>query len=242
MTGEHSLPSQKNESLSPSPASKRGGRLRVVLFVACLILLIIIVRALGLGSRLVELRDWIHDLGTLGYFIFAALYIAAVVATVPGIALTVIAGVLFGTVTGIILVSIGSTVGAALAFLVGRYIARGAIENWLGSNERFHRLDQLTEDHGAMIVALTRLVPLFPFNLLNYGYGLTRIRFWTYAFWTWLCMLPWTVVYIVGIEAFIEGLARGTVPWPLIALFAVLAVILFFLVRFASRKLREKNP
>ena len=120
--------------------------------------------------------------------------------------MTAAAGALFGSFWGVVYVNIAATIGAALAFLVARYWARRAVVNWLQGNARFQKLDALTSKHGAVIVAVTRLVPLFPFNLLNYGFGLTRVGFWTYLFWSWLCMLPGTVLYVVGTDAVLTAL------------------------------------
>jgi pyruvate/2-oxoglutarate dehydrogenase complex dihydrolipoamide dehydrogenase (E3) component/uncharacterized membrane protein YdjX (TVP38/TMEM64 family) len=169
--------------------------------------------------------------------VFLVIYIIAVVAAVPGSALTIAAGALFGSVAGTIMVSIGATIGASLAFLISRYFARQSMVNWLGSNEKFQRLDRLTEEQGAVIVALTRLIPIFPFNLLNYGFGLTSVPFWTYVFWSWLCMLPVTVLYVVGADALTQALARGQVPWFLVAAFLAVLVLLVIIVRLARRRL-----
>ena len=84
-------------------------------------------------------------------------------------------------------------------------------------------------------------MPIFPFNLLNYGFGLTRVRFWTYVFWSWLCMLPGTVLYVVGADAFTKGIAEGRVPWALVGTLVAAAVILTLLVRHARRKLQAKE-
>jgi uncharacterized membrane protein YdjX (TVP38/TMEM64 family) len=140
----------------------------------------------------------------------------------------------------VILVSIGSTVGAGLAFLIARYVARERMVRRFSGNDTFRKLDRMTKEHGAVMVAITRLVPIFPFNLLNYGFGLTGIPFRTYLFWSWLCMLPGTVLYIVGVDAVLSGLSRGEIPWPLIAVAAAAAVILIFLVKIARRRLRRK--
>lgn len=90
-------------------------------------------------------------------------------------------------------------------------------------------------------VALTRLVPLFPFNLLNYGLGLTRVRLGTYIFWSWLCMLPGTLLYVVGTDAVISGLRKGRIPWALIGVFVSAVVLVGVLVRIARKKLQEKQ-
>jgi uncharacterized membrane protein YdjX (TVP38/TMEM64 family) len=136
-------------------------------------------------------------------------------------------------------VSIGSTLGASLAFLTARYLARDAVGRWLSGNEKFQRLDRLTEKHGAVIVAVTRLVPLFPFNLLNYGFGLTRVSFWTYLFWSWLCMLPGTIVYLVGTDAVIRAATTGEVPWIIVGVFVAALAAVILAVRFAKKRLQE---
>jgi uncharacterized membrane protein YdjX (TVP38/TMEM64 family) len=212
---------------------------RPVVLLGLVIGILVLARFLGLTDRLGELRDWIKGLGTLGALVFIVIYVAAVVAALPAAPVSVAAAALFGSVWGIVLINIGATLGASLAFLVGRYFARGAVVNWLGRNERFRRLDQLTEAHGAIIVALTRLVPIFPFNLLNYGFGLTRVPFWTYVFWTWLCIIPGTILYVVGADAVLQGAAQGKVPWLLVLVFGAALIFLTILARFAKRRLQD---
>ncbi|HEY9074869.1 MAG TPA: VTT domain-containing protein, partial [Desulfobaccales bacterium] len=240
MNGQEDRQSQKPAGPTEA-AAKKGGRWRPVLLLVVLVAILILAKVFNVGEKLGALRDWIITLGPLGPLVFVPIYVVAVVAALPGLALTIVAGALFGSVLGIILVSISATIGAGLAFLVGRYFAREAVVRWLSKNEKFQRLDQLTEEHGAIIVALTRLVPIFPFNLLNYGFGLTRVPFWTYVFWSWLCMLPGTVLYVVGADAFTKGLATGKVPWGLIGALAGVVVILTFLVRAARKRLQLKE-
>jgi len=214
---------------------------KLALFAAVVLSLIVLARVFGLGERLQELREWIAGMGTRGMAVYVGLYIVAVVAAVPGLPISIAGAAIFGALKGVILVSIGSTLGASAAFLISRYLARDAISRWLSRNEKFQRLDRLTEQHGAIIVAITRLVPLFPFNLLNYGYGLTRIPFWTYAFWSWLCMLPGTIVYLVGTDALVIAAATGTVPWLIVGGFVVALAGVILAVRIASGKLKEKE-
>jgi pyruvate/2-oxoglutarate dehydrogenase complex dihydrolipoamide dehydrogenase (E3) component/uncharacterized membrane protein YdjX (TVP38/TMEM64 family) len=221
--------------------AKKGGWWRPVALLAIVVAVLVLARVFGVGERLEALRGWIGALGPWGPLVFVLIYVVAVVLALPGSAITIVGGALFGSVLGVILVSLGSTLGASLAFLISRYFARESVVGWLGKNEKFQRLDRLTEEHGAIMVALTRLVPLFPFNLLNYGFGLTKVPFWTYVFWSWLCMLPGTALYVVGADAFAKGLAQGRVPWGLIGALAGVAVILFFLVRSARRKLQLKE-
>jgi uncharacterized membrane protein YdjX (TVP38/TMEM64 family) len=230
-----------NNNNQPEAKTKKKGLWRPILLLMVIVAVLVLAKVFGVGERLGELRAWIESLGAWGYFVFIMIYIVAVVAALPGSALTLASGVLFGSFFGVIVVSVASTVGAGLSFLIGRYFARDAIGHWLEGKEKFRRLDQLTEDHGAIIVALTRLVPIFPFNLLNYGFGLTRVRFWTYLFWSWLCMLPGTILYVVVGDAATKGIAQGRVPWHLIGVGVLIAAILFVLVRQARRKLKEKE-
>ncbi|MFP3868700.1 MAG: FAD-containing oxidoreductase [Desulfobacteraceae bacterium] len=238
------FPRIQNPGIQAEPGSEGGkpwGLWRPILLLTVIVALLVLARLFGLGDKLGALRDWIRSLGAWGPLVFMLLYIAAAVAAIPGSAMTVAGGALFGSFWGVILTLNAATIGASLAFLISRYFAREAMVRWLGHNEKFQRLDRLTEEHGAIIIALMRLVPLFPFNLLNYGFGLTKVSFWTYVFWSWLCMLPGTVLYVVGADAFTKGLVQRQMPWVLIAILAGMAVVLTFLVRSARRKLQLKE-
>lgn len=217
---------------------KVGPKWRSLVVIAVIMGLIILVRALGLVQNFEALRDWIESGGIWAPLVFIGCYIVATVAAVPGVALSVAAGALFGSVLGVMVVITGATLGASAAFLISRYFARAVVEEWLSKSDKFRRLDELTEKHGAIMVALTRLVPLFPFNLLNYGFGLTRVPFWTYFFWSALCMLPATVLYVVGADALTRGITEGEISGGLIFVLVSAAAILVFLVRYARRRLK----
>lgn len=240
------IPADENQKSGPGAADapQTGGRAdwaRPVLLLAVIVTLLVLARVFGLGEKLGGLRDWIRTFGPWGPLVFMLVYIAATVAAVPGSALTIAGGALFGSFWGVIITLHAAVIGASLAFLISRYFAREAVVWWLGGNEKFQRLDRLTEIHGAVMVALTRLVPLFPFNLLNYGFGLTRVPFWTYVFWSWLCMLPGSILYVVGSDAVVRALAEGRVPWPLVGILLAAAAVLAVLVRFARRKLQNEE-
>lgn len=228
---------------APDGALGRNGRRwwRPLLFFVVLAALAIAAPALGLGQRLAELRGWIEGLGPLGPLVFALVYAVATVAAVPASLLTVAAGAMFGSAVGIATVIVGATVGAAAAFAIARWLARDAVAGWLARSEKFARLDALTERHGAIIVALTRLLPIFPFNLLNYGFGLTRVRFGTYVLWSFLCMLPGTALYVVGADAVTRGLAEGRIPWGLVGALAAVLLVLLIVVRRARRLLAARE-
>jgi uncharacterized membrane protein YdjX (TVP38/TMEM64 family) len=214
---------------------------RPILLIASIIAIFILAIVLGAGEKLGALREWIQSLGALGPAVFVGLYVLGVVAGIPGSALTVAAGGLFGSLLGVILVSLASTIGASFSFLIARYFARDAIANWLSKKEKFKKLDVMAVEHGAMVVAATRLIPIFPFNLLNYGFGLTKIPFRTYVFWSWLCMLPGTVLYVVGVDAVTQLIIQKKVPWILFGVVAGVGVLLVVLVKFARSKIKEKG-
>jgi uncharacterized membrane protein YdjX (TVP38/TMEM64 family) len=224
-------------------AAHPGGRpwLRPLLLASAVIALLVAAKVFGLGDRLEEARSWILELGPWGPLVFIALYAIAVVAAIPGSVLTIAAGAMFGSVLGVAVVSVASTLGAALAFALARWFARDAVARWLAGNDKFAKLDRMTGRHGAIMVAITRLVPIFPFTLLNYGFGLTGVKFRTYVLWSWLCMLPGTVLYVVGADALTKGLAEGRVPWPLVGIVAATAGILTLIVRRARRALNDDD-
>ncbi len=215
---------------------KQNNLWRPIIFIILLAAAIILLRFWGVGEKLTDLRAWIGGLGSWGPLVFVLIYIIAVVLALPGSAITIAGAALFGSVWGVVLASIASTIGASIGFLISRYLARDFIVRKFSQNEKFKKLDHLTKEHGAIIVAITRLVPLFPFNFLNYGFGLTGVRFWTYVFWSWLCMLPGTVLYVVGTDAIISGLTEGRIPWSLVIVILITVMVLTFLVLLGQKK------
>lgn len=156
-------------------------------------------------NNLAHLKAWIESFGPFAPLVFITGYILAVIFFVPGLPITILGGIAFGPVWGTVYVSIASTIGVALTFLIARYGARGMVEGWVAKSPRLAKIDHAITRHGWRIVMITRLVPLFPFNLQNYAYGLTRIAFWRYLLISWLCMLPATVAYTFAGGAFSEG-------------------------------------
>jgi uncharacterized membrane protein YdjX (TVP38/TMEM64 family) len=219
--------------------SKKSIPIKPIILLTVVVVIIVISAKMGIGEKLSDLQDWIRSLGVLGPVVFAVVYAVATVAALPGSALSIVAGAIFGPVLGVITVIFAATLGAGLAFLVSRYFARSSIEKWLEGNEKFRKLDELTARHGDIMVAITRLVPLFPFNLLNYGFGLTKVNFRTYILWSFVCMLPGTVLYVVGSAAVAEGVREGKVPWVLVVVVAMILGIIIVLGRQARKKLRD---
>jgi len=215
--------------------------LKPVVLIVIIVTLFIVVNVYGLGENIEELQHWIESLGFWGPIAFFVIYLGAVIATIPGTIFGVIAGALFGSVIGVIIISISSTIGASLTFLIARYFARDSVARWLSKNKTMKRLDQLTQEQGMVIVGLTRLIPLFPFTLLNYGFGLTKVSFKTYVFWSWLCMLPGTIIVVVGTDVLTQGITQGRVPLELVGVLVINSLILGLIVWYERRQLQEKR-
>lgn len=183
--------------------------------------------ALSLAGAVSGLEQLIQQAGFLGPLIFIAAYVAATVLLVPGSVLTLAAGFLFGPLLGTAVVSVASTAGAAAAFLVGRYVARPAVERRIQGNPRFAAVDAAIGRESAKIVLLLRLSPLFPFTLLNYALSLTKIEFVPYVLASWAGMIPGTVAYVAlggaGKAAAETAAGAGSSPLQLV-LYAVGAV------------------
>lgn len=216
-------------------------KVKVVLILAAIAAAAVLLRHSGIQEHIPQFRDYIAGLGKRGYIVFISAYAVFTVLALPGSAMTVIAGAVFGSLKGVLVVSAGSTLGAGLSFLAARYLARERVHAWLAGSEKFRRLDELTAKHGEVIVAVTRLVPIFPFTLLNYGFGLTKIKFTTYLLWSWLCMLPGTVLYVTGADIFTRAIETGKAPVPLMIFAAAIAVILTLTARKAAGIIKEER-
>lgn len=182
------------------------------------------------------LEQWVQDAGVAGPILFMLIYALGTVFFLPGSILTLAGGALFGPVWGTFYNLTGATIGAAFAFVSARYIASDWIEKKTGG--RLKQLKEGAEGEGWRFVAFVRLVPLFPFNLLNYALGLTRLRFSHYVLASYIFMLPGAIAYTylgyAGREAIAGG--EGLIQKILLAL-ALLAVV-SFLPRFIGRMRR----
>lgn len=196
-----------------------------------LIIITVLFRISGGMEKLQNICSEVECLGPWAPAGFIGIYVLAVVLAIPGSALTALAGVLFGSLWGVVYVSVASTLGATLAFLISRYLARDYIYSRFSNKPSFQKLDDMSEKYGIWMVAIVRLVPVFPFNLVNYGLGLTRIKLITYVFFSWFFMLPGTFLYVAGGDALKRFLAEGEIPWKIVLAFTVVAFLLYIAAR-----------
>ena len=201
------------------------------------------------GASLPEFADRIAGFGPLGPAVFVLAYALAVVAFVPGSLLTLAAGAIFGLAEGTLYVFVASLIGSTTSFLIARHAARSSIERWLEGDARFAAIDRAIGREGRKIVLLLRLSPVFPFNLLNYALGLTRVTLADYVV-AGVGMLPATILFVYtgelagDLAAAVGGVEseRGGGDWAvvglgLVATFAVTA----YVTRLARHALDEST-
>jgi len=207
------------------------------------------VSSLNLQEFLQNALQWINSLGAIGGIVFIGIYIIATLAFLPAALLTLGAGVIFGVTWGSIYVFIGATLGAIAAFLGGRYLAQGWVKEKISSYKKFAIIDKAVSKEGLKIVLLVRLSPLFPFNLLNYAFGITSVSFQDYLIGS-VGMIPGTIMYVyfgslVGDIALIGSKNQpGNIilHWviQIMGLIATIAVTVY-VTKIAKKALKDEN-
>ena len=180
--------------------------------------------------------------------LFVVIYVIAAVVLVPCAILTLAAGFLFGLPLGVALTSVGSVLGAAAAFFVGRFAAHDWVAQRIGTRPRFHALVAATHTDGFVLVLLARLSPVIPYILLNYAFSVTRVRFRDYMLATWIGMLPAIVLYVYAgtlAKNFAELTSAGRAPsWAVDSVLAIgfvaTVALTWRIARRANRVLRER--
>lgn len=228
---------------SPSPASTNA-RWKWLLLGIVVVALVIAFLCFDVRELLERALAWVGEIGLVGVAVFVVLYVLATVLFLPGSVLTLGAGAIYGVVWGSLYVSLASTLGATAAFLIGRYLARDAVARKISQNERFAAIDEAVGREGWKIVMLIRLSPAFPFNLLNYAFGLTHVRLSHYVLASWIGMMPGTVMYVyLGslAKAAASSEGRTTGEWVLYGVGLLATVIVtVFVTRLAKKALARR--
>src|SRR5437588_10860652 len=223
---------------------------QLVAFLVILIGLLLAARFLPVQQWLRSFNDWVGKMGLAGIFIFIAVYAAATVLLAPGAILTIGAGFAFGLWKGFLAVSAGATLGAALAFLVARFIARDKVEAIAKGNEKFRKIDNAIGKQGAKLIFLLRLSPAIPFNLSNYFYGLTGVKFWPYVLVSWIGMIPGTFLYVyigtagkaaASVAAGGEAMKHGWQYWTFMSVGLVATIMVAIWVTKIARDALRKT-
>ena len=214
----------RERTFSPVPV-KSGSPVIKLLILIIIVASIIAIRKTGAADYLQQdrLRTLIAQGGMLGPVIYMALYVIGTVLFLPGLAISIVGGILFGPFWGVVYTITSATAGACAAFLISRYAARGWIENKI-KDPRLRSLDDSVEKNGWKIIAFTRLIPLFPFNLLNYAFGLTKVRFSQYAIGSFIFMLPGCIAFIVFSSSLLD-LVNGKISKEFVIGIVLIAIV-----------------
>ena len=205
----------------------------------------------GLGLPIREMAEsifgWIQENPNISWLVFLGVYILATVLLLPGSVLTIGGGWIFGFVEGLVVVSLSSTLAASCSFLIGRYLARAWVEGKISQDSRYRSLDRAIGERGFFVVLLTRLSPLFPYNLLNYAWGISSVRLSRYVLASWMGMIPGTLLYVYlgaaasDISQLFSGASGEAVgqEWLFIVGLAATAVLVIFIARLATKNLNQ---
>jgi uncharacterized membrane protein YdjX (TVP38/TMEM64 family) len=219
------------------PVERRRSRWPFVVFAAFLLAVVVASRAVDLDRHVETAQAWTAALGILAPVAFVVVYVAATLIGVPGTPFTLLSPLLFGPAIAFVVMVVASGASAAAGFLIARYLARDAFTARLGETDGFARLSRLVGAHDWVVIPFLRIVPIAPFAVVNYGFGLTGIRFWRYLLWTEAAMIPVNAVLILGADALYGAAMRGTVSWPLIAAAVAAAALVAGLAVLGLRKL-----
>ena len=225
--------------------SRVRGPLRAATLLLILAGGVFLLRALPVETAFLRLESETRALGWLGPVAYGAAYLLAALVFVPGSALTLGAGAIFGPWRGLVVVSLASTAAAAVAFLIARHLARHRVESLARSYPRFRAVDRAIAEGGWKVVALLRLSPAMPFSAGNYLFGLTAVRFWPYVLTSWVAMLPGTFLYVyLGHAGRVaaSGSERTPAEWALLGagLLATVAVTAY-VTRLARRGMSRQD-
>ncbi|EPF6673210.1 TVP38/TMEM64 family protein [Klebsiella pneumoniae] len=202
--------------------------------------LAVISHRVGLHDLLTHLhllQDTLRHQGAWGYLVYAALFIIATLCLIPGSLLVIDGGMLFGPLTGSLLSFAAATLASSLSFLIARWLGRDLLQRYVGHTTVFQAIERGIARSGCDFLILTRLVPLFPYNIQNYAYGLTAIRFWPFALISAVTTLPGLVIYSV----MASELAREGVTLAFALKLSLAGGLLFALVQIGKRFARARR-
>jgi uncharacterized membrane protein YdjX (TVP38/TMEM64 family) len=212
------------------PIASPGSDLKDLLRPGALFLFILVVTFLSwkfkLGDRLPELRAAIESLGPWGPAAFIALNAFAILFALPAVLFSVAAGAIFGLGWGSLVAWLGGLFGAAMAFWAARTVARDAVGHYVARHPLARKLEAGTEKYDALLLVATRVLPIFPFVVVNYAWGLTRIRFWPYLIWSAIGKTPNFVFFVAVGAASAEGLAHAKISHATLWTLAIMAVVM----------------
>lgn len=213
--------------------------LRLIIGLGVIVILLAVAHQAGLfdllkggtlKERVERLDGMFQSLGAWAPAVFILIWVFACVLLLPGLPISLVGGLVFGALWGTVWTTVGANLGASAAFLIGRYAARDMVEGWIERNKALKKIDEGVKQQGWRMLMITRLVPLFPFNVQNYVYGLTNIPLRTYVLVTLPTMIPATIAYNFASGSAREAILSGAQPEALKKTFFYLAIAAVFFV------------
>jgi uncharacterized membrane protein YdjX (TVP38/TMEM64 family) len=219
--------------------------IKILIAVGIIVVVYLVLRHYGITEHIrlenvPKIKTWVESFGVIAPLVYIGLYLISTIFFLPGSPVTVLAGFVFGPLWGVFYASIASIISVACAFLIARYVARDLVEGWVKDNAQFRKIDEQVEEQGWRILMFTRLVPIFPFNLQNYAYGLTSIRFPTFVFISAIFMLPGTIALVLLGGAFVSGEGNVLKTMLYLGIAGVFMLVLSLVPNFL-RKYQTKN-
>jgi uncharacterized membrane protein YdjX (TVP38/TMEM64 family) len=221
------------EGRKPFPVAK------TLLVLAIIAAFVLVIRLLPVATWLEQFKGWVQGVGPVGYLLYALVYMVCCVFLVPGIALTLGAGAIFGFAAGSLVVLVGATLGATAAFLLARTVLRHRVEKWTAGNAKFRALDRAITNEGTKILWLVRLSGFPPFTWVNYAFGLTGIRLLPYILITFFGIIPGTLAFTYAGAAGADALTGSGNRIALIVTAVGAIVVSIFIARIAARAIRR---
>lgn len=220
----------------------------IVISTATVAMVLAAMHYFGLDDQIIELMQWLDTLGWQAGIWFMLVIALAIILLIPGVIFTLGAGFVFGVVKGTAFVVLGTVLGASIAFLISRYLFGRRASDWLMAKIRPSNIGEVIRDEGWRMIMLTRMVPLFPFKLSNYFFGLTPLKFRDFLIGNFLGVIPITInnVYVGSIAADLVSIGserseRTTTEWTLYGVGFCLAIVAIIgLTRMARRALNQK--
>ena len=236
---EHS--NDANRPAEATTPAKGKPWVKLLAVVAVLVIVVLIANHFGvfdilkqgtLKDRVERLDAMFQGMGIWAPVVLIGIWIGATVLMLPALPIAIASGLVFGALWGTVYSTIGANLGAILAFLIGRYAARDMVEGWIQKNKALKKIDDGVRQQGWRMLMITRLVPIFPFNIQNYVYGLTNISLGTYAAVTLPCMLPGTIAFLFAAGSAREVILSGGQPDAIkrTVLYLAIAAVFFVLL------------
>ncbi len=187
-------------------------------------------------SNIKKLIIFIDQYKIFAPIIYLALFVLSSLFFMPVLPFVILAGLVFGPLIGFILAGIGTILASSLLFVIPRYVIRSSVENWINENDKIKKIDRGVKKHGWRMVVITRTVPFFPFNLQNFAYGLTDIRYSTYIIITGVCMIPCNIIYTFFGYSILNGQMNVKKIFMYIGIVSIIFVISSLIPKWVNRK------